>query len=198
MPAWHVLHHESTTAPDWLVAGGHPRDNLWWWGVLNQLEPLYQRCPTLAGPHRVANLRAGQGVEAHPSQPGLLFTRCTAPQNFRGVLASHSSMLKYKAVQRGGSSHASRGSNAGYFKLRAGGLGAGTPVVDKYLHDLICFMYRGPPAQPGFECIHLCELKSCLCPWHLWWGPHQANMKGHTLHKRQRKAYLDPREAAAM
>jgi hypothetical protein len=114
-------------------------------------------------------------------QAPLLGTVCLRPTNYKGVLEAFSARFKFKKLGK-----TERGPNVGYFKLRPGGLVIQGPLEEKYLHVLLCSMYRGPPADPSFECIHLCERKTCLCPWHLWWGTRGQNVLGHKVHKRKR------------
>ena len=67
--------------------------------------------------------------------------------------------------------------------------GVPLPCQEIYLHRLLCWMYRGPPAGPSLEVCHMCEKKLCLAPWHLVWDTHQQNILGHFVHKKDRRRY---------
>lgn len=170
-----------------MVQGGGEQPQHFWVALVAELGPLYDRVGALPGPW-LDNLRRRVGIEAHPHQAPLLGTVCLCPTNFKGVLESYPARFKFRKMGK-----TERGHNAGFFKVRPGGLVIQGPLEEKYLHDLLCWMYRGPPADPSFECIRLCETKTCLCPWHLWWGPRSQNVSGHQAHKRKRTAYHDPR-----
>ena len=66
----------------------------------------------------------------------------------------------------------SKSLNRGYLKVIEGDwlFGLPFPCSELFLHQVLCFMYRGPPTDPDHVVLHLCGHKLCLCPWHMLWG----------------------------
>lgn len=131
-----------------------------------------------------------QGIDPHPTQPGL-HTVCLVAQNLEGFMGG-SSTFKLKRVHSG-KAHRSRSSKAAYLKVRQHGFspGEGIPAREVYFHWVLCFMFRGPcPQGTPHRVMHVCDNKLCLAPWHLQWGDQSTNMKAYHVHKRHRTQYL--------
>lgn len=184
MPGWVALTEGGPPlqAPDWLLPDMPHHGTVWWRGVLSYLDPLIERCRGLPVP-RFENYVAGANIEVHPTQPHL-FTRCLVPIDCARTLMDHSGRFKF--VKKGGRD---RGAKVGCMKLKRHACGGGVPAQEVYISRLLCYMYRGPPPEPGLEACHLCENRMCMAPWHLVWASHSNNMKGYHVHKRNRKAY---------
>lgn len=184
MPDWHVLHGGSTTPPEWLLYNAQAKDSVWWIGLLSMLRPLLERVSILPM-DELDNYRNGTNIETHPTHPEF-WTKCLIPRDFRGLLQCSS---RFRFVPcKGGS-----GGKRGYFKLKEGGCSSGDihmPSQEIYLHRLVCFMYNGhPPQGQDIRACHMCENRMCLAPWHLKWAPHETNIKGGVVHKRNWKMY---------
>lgn len=125
--------------------------------------------------------------EPHPTQQVLLHTMCCFPKDFRGMLKDHGNIFKFRPSGRG------RDAKAGRMKLRPHGIdlldGALLPDQEVYISRLLCYMYRGPPANPTLEACHMCENQMCLAPWHMCWATRSSNKRGHDAHRGTRKRY---------
>lgn len=180
---WHVFSHPMTQSPPFILARQQLEDQVWWGGLLTPLSPMLERCHNLAAP-KVENYREGSGIPPHPSHVGLLHTECLVVSNAKGFCSQYPQRFRWQAHGRQG--HKGRGANAGYIKVREQGLYQRVPWREFFLHQLLCWMYRGPPPDGGLEVCHMCQKKTCVAPWHLVWGTGSENALGHVQHKRKR------------
>lgn len=84
----------------------------------------------------------------------------------------------------------------GYLKIMVGLHPETRKAVYESAHRLVLQAMVGPPPPGLNEAIHLCGNKMCLCPAHLVWGTHKANMSGNVEPAlQQRTAWLTSGQA---
>lgn len=134
----------------------------------------------------VEAFKAGQGIATHTIPHNLvrLGTQCVLVS--RGMRWLKRGDVAFKLMPHGNKSK--RSMSSAYIKVKAGKWAPHTREV--YLHDLLCWMYNGPPPQDlGVNAIvgHVCEHKLCICPWHLKWMDKSENQaRAWHFKKRQR------------
>lgn len=107
------------------------------------------------------------------------------------MLTSYTKYVKeegcpFKLHPHGPHSHSRNSPNRGYFRIKASSTFLPDLVTRDFgLHTLLCHLYHGPPADPSFECSHICQHKLCICPWHLKWEAHQANTSSYYAHRKK-------------
>lgn len=150
---WHVFKNATTEAPPFLVPGQAQLEAPWWCGILVALERVLDRRHNLEAP-KFANYLSGRGTPPHDRQTDLLHTQCLMVSNGKGLCSEHASTFKWQPQGRQQHSHSSRGANAGYIKLREHGLYPvnHVPWRECYLHQLLHWMYRGPPLAGAPAC----------------------------------------------
>lgn len=161
-PVWHCSH---TTAHP-----AHPPTPL---GAGCPAHPLPGLCH---GPqaHLLRWVVAGGAgiLPPHPTRAHELHTQCYVLGSAQKWLKEHKTTFR---LQPHGSKSSSPSSpNRGYLKVRACSLGE--PHPEFYLHHLICHLYHGPPPSPSLVCMHKCQHKLCVLPWHLEWGTQSDNV----------------------
>jgi hypothetical protein len=90
-------------------------------------------------------------------------------------------------VPHGKSANKPRCPNRGYMKVKAGKFGGND--LEFYLHQLLCYMYHGPPPAhlgPHPVVHHKCHHKLCILPWHMEWVTQGGNVEAGREHKRRR------------
>lgn len=205
VPTWHVEDNLHTDLPSFLGMGEGTRDAQWWEGIFNRLN-THKFFDTLAfpqlegeAPNKMLAFKQGTAIlEDHPYFPEL-FTPCFLLTYFRRWLKKNGhNFCKFKADGLRGR----HSKNQGYIQVKPNTLVQGS-TKPFYLHDLICYMFRGPPALPAdddadsdsdsdddvdnnapLRAIHLCECKLCFCPWHLAWRSQSENRRRYVAKKR--------------
>ncbi len=178
---WTVCQGSPTVTPDYFTTQPQARSYHWWRGVREELEGLVERCHTNTRPQAAitwAQYKTGTGLPAHPRHANL-HTCCVVPPRagsafLRGL--EHAFRLQPHGRHPEGHSR-------GYLKVPRRGWGANDREF--YLHDLLCYMYRGPSTNPSLVVGHLCGNKLCVLPWHLNYISQSANVR-QGVNKRKR------------
>lgn len=169
-------------------------------GALLSLDELYFNCCTIAEPDCSMHTQwlvdgPPLGLQPFglppPDKPECL-TGCILATKLDGFLnGAHATGHHFKLAVAPGYTRNSWSLKKGYLKVKAGHwlFGQPFPCSELYLHQVLCFMYRGPPTNPGHIVLHLCETKLCLCPWHVMWGTRGEN---RVLAVKKRKRQLGP------
>lgn len=177
-------------------------------GLLTHLDDLLRCCTPLL-PAQSSSLRSGRGLEVVQDSVKVasdggeevewpLYTQCLLVVNCKSYLKEEGCPFKLQPHGRHGGSRTSKSS--GYLKVKGGSWDHQGPG-DVYLHQLLCWMYWGPPPEQGGQKMvvgHCCHHKQCICPWHLRWMSQGQNVRMGNLHRRQQDGRWAPgREAKA-
>ena len=169
-----------TSSPDFFTTNPQPKDHTWWVGLREYMEPLVDKCHILGiSPYMSiswASYRNGAGIPAHPRH-AYLHTSCVVPPGGTGFLDD---LPKFKLQPHGS---CQQGCSRGYFKVPKDERGNDKEF---YLHDILCYMYNGPPPDPSLVVGHLCGNKLCILGWHLYWIT-QADNVVMGLNKKRKK-----------
>jgi len=185
---WFVLEADGEIPlPDFLGVAGQ-KDETWWLGLLTSIHNsgLFGCLDNMPAHNMLTAFRTGQGIEAHPYFPFGLHTKCLTLTYYKRWMKGQGHTM-FKFMPSGSMSHSGRSKARGYLKVLAKELIPGSSEF--YLHDLLCYMYRGPAPVDGstYHAIHLCECKACLCAWHLDWRLPSENMQRHVEKKKDSK-----------
>lgn len=184
-PQWHVFTHNTTREPDFMTTRPSHRNRTWWRGLMANFEPLLEKVkPTIT----VGELKRGE-VPAYgyvdpdlPQGAWQHHTVCVIVGNCHKWLRTNST-FKLKKVGKHANSKTSK--NRGYIWIPPFSL----EYLDNqdqgfYLHQLLCYMYRGPPGNDNLEVCHRCHCKLCIIPWHMQWGTPGDNIQQAWDHKK--------------
>lgn len=125
--------------------------------------------------------KTGVGLPPHKSQK-FLHSPCMFPPKGNAFLGGAMATM-YKLQPHPGVGH-----NRAYFKVKKA-MWDGHNDRDFYLHDMLCYMFHGPPPDPTLVVGHLCGNKLCCCPWHLYWIPQSDNVKMGWNKKKRKWVY---------
>ena len=176
-PHWAVLADPEMTEEPWFYVGDQRMQGPnWWRGVLERVLPVLEHCqPSLS----VGQLVTGRGMPPAAGDAGL-HTGCVCLGRCQGWLDSQH---EFDLQLHGRHSKNSTSLSRGYLKVKR--LAFADNEKPFYLHQLLCYMYHGPPPRCKPTVHHRCHHKLCILPWHLKWSDQSENVSAGNAHRRQ-------------
>jgi hypothetical protein len=173
-----------TMQPEFYCKPSREQAATWWMGLLIHLAPLLRECkPPLtiaqfSGLTRLGSvdLPVGFVLEGDPLHTGCVL----AVSLVQWIKKSANCVFKLRKNPKDLPAHTP---NYAYIKVKVKGFEDND--FEFYLHRLLCYMYRGPPANKGMVAGHMCNHMACIAPWHLTWQTNAENVQQGYDHRQQ-------------